>query len=185
MTNTSLILRLTRRLKSSGLKRLRKVGGKIAKIDADEDITLVDIKTQVDLGAKLKGRKDDDNAASKDVNVAEPNVFDDEEVIMNMAQTLTKIGMTYDKKIVAKETLLQESFKKLKAVEVSVSESTQETPTNDPKEMSKEDVQNMLEIIPVSEFKIEALQVKYPLIDWEIHSEGSRSLLELSFPSHT
>nr|GEW03299.1 hypothetical protein [Tanacetum cinerariifolium] len=33
----------------------------------------------------------------------------------------------------------------------------------------------MLEIIPVSEFKVEALHVKYPIIDWEIHSEGSRS----------
>nr|GEY55260.1 hypothetical protein [Tanacetum cinerariifolium] len=51
------------------------------------------------------------------------------------------------KKRVAKETLLQESFKKLKA-EVEVS---------------------------VAEFKVEALQVKYPLIDWDIHSEGSRS----------
>nr|GEV84329.1 hypothetical protein [Tanacetum cinerariifolium] len=79
------------------------------------------------------------------------------------------------KKKVAKETLLQESFKKLKAVEVSNSKSTQETPSNDPKEMSEEDVQNMLEIIPVSEFKVEVLQVKYPIIDWEIHSEGSRT----------
>nr|GEV90802.1 hypothetical protein [Tanacetum cinerariifolium] len=34
---------------------------------------------------------------------------------------------------------------------------------------------NMLEIIPVSEFKVEALQVKYPIIDWEIHTEGSRT----------
>nr|GEU36563.1 hypothetical protein [Tanacetum cinerariifolium] len=49
------------------------------------------------------------------------------------------------KKRVAEETLLQESFKKLKAVEVSGSESTQEITSNDPKEMSKEDVQNMLE----------------------------------------
>nr|GEU48807.1 hypothetical protein [Tanacetum cinerariifolium] len=69
------------------------------------------------------------------------------------------------KKRVTKETLLQESFKKLKAVEVSDSESTQETPSNDLKEMSEEDVQNMLEIVPVSEFKVEALQVKYPIID--------------------
>nr|GEX44550.1 hypothetical protein [Tanacetum cinerariifolium] len=61
-------------------------------------------------------------------------------------------------KRVADETLLQESFKKIKVVEVSGSESTQETPSNDPKEMSEEDVQNMLEIIPVSEFKVEALQ---------------------------
>nr|GEV22760.1 hypothetical protein [Tanacetum cinerariifolium] len=48
-------------------------------------------------------------------------------------------------------------------------------PSNDPKEMTEEDVQNMLEIIPVSEFKVEALQVKYPIIDWEIHTEGSRT----------
>nr|GEW50078.1 hypothetical protein [Tanacetum cinerariifolium] len=72
------------------------------------------------------------------------------------------------KKRVAKETLLQESFKKLKAVEVLGSE---EISSNDPKEMTEEDVENMLEIILVSEFKVEALQVKYPLIDWEIHTE--------------
>nr|GEX47347.1 hypothetical protein [Tanacetum cinerariifolium] len=241
------MLEKKRRSKSFGLKRLRKEG-KIAKIYANEDI----MKTQVDLGIELQGRKDDDNAASKDVNAVEPTVFDDEEVTMTMAQTLIKMkakkarllneqmakrlhdeeveqaaarekqekddlkraqvlqqqkyqslkrkpvsiaqarknmiiylknmvgykiehfkGMTYDKvrpifereynkvqtlfkpdkdveepqkKRVAEETLLQESFKKLKAVEVSV-----------------------------SEFKVEALQVKYPLIDWEIHSEGSRS----------
>nr|GEY48112.1 hypothetical protein [Tanacetum cinerariifolium] len=69
------------------------------------------------------------------------------------------------KKRVAEEKLLQESFKKLKAVKVSGSHSTQDTPTHDPKEMSEEDVKNMLEIIPVSEFNVEALKVKYPLID--------------------
>nr|GEY77729.1 hypothetical protein [Tanacetum cinerariifolium] len=42
------------------------------------------------------------------------------------------------KKRVAKETLLQESFKKLKAVEVSGSKSTQETPFNDLKEIKKD-----------------------------------------------
>nr|GFD36203.1 hypothetical protein [Tanacetum cinerariifolium] len=66
-------------------------------------------------------------------------------------------------------------FKKLKAVKVSGSESTQEIPSNDPKEISEEDVQNMLEIVPVSEFKVEALQIKYPIIDWEIHTEDSRT----------
>nr|GEY16333.1 hypothetical protein [Tanacetum cinerariifolium] len=86
-------------------------------------------------------------------------------------------GMTYDQKRAAKETLLQESFKKLRAkVKVSGSHSTQQdTPTVDPKEMSEKDVQNMLQIIPVAEFKVEALQVKYPFIDWEIYFEGSRS----------
>nr|GEZ44796.1 hypothetical protein [Tanacetum cinerariifolium] len=75
-------------------------------------------------------------------------------------------------KRVAEDILLQESFKKLKAVEVSGSESTQETPFNDPKEISEVDVQNLLEIVLVFEFKVEALQVKYPIINWEIHTEG-------------
>nr|GEU30215.1 hypothetical protein [Tanacetum cinerariifolium] len=203
-----------RRSKSFGLKRLRKVGGKIAKIDGDEDISLVDMETQVDLGAELQGRKDDDNVASKDVNAAEPTVCDDKkydnkqesidwnaiaeqiqekhfdnikkyqslkrkpvsiaQARKNMIIYLKNMvrykmehfrGMTYDK----------ESFKKLKAIKVSGSESTHDTPTNDLKKISEEDVKNMLEIVPISEFKVDALQVKYPLIDWEIHFEGSRS----------
>nr|GFA17467.1 hypothetical protein [Tanacetum cinerariifolium] len=190
----------------------------IKAIDANEDITLVDVETQVDMDAEFLRRKNNDSAA-KEVSAAEPVVFDDEEVTMTMAQTLIKMkakkarlldehmakkkyrslkrkpisvaqaGKKHNnllkehgwdvkeptKKRVAEETLLQDSFKKLKAVEVSGSHSTQDTLTNDPKEMSEEDVKNMLEIIPVYEFKVEALQVKYPLIDWEIHSEGSKS----------
>nr|GEV24270.1 hypothetical protein [Tanacetum cinerariifolium] len=68
-------------------------------------------------------------------------------------------GMTYDKKKkVADETLLRESFKNLRAAKVSGSKFTQEIPSNDTKEMTVEGVQNMLEFIPVPEFKVEALQ---------------------------
>nr|GEV70708.1 hypothetical protein [Tanacetum cinerariifolium] len=63
-------------------------------------------------------------------------------------------------------------FKKLRAAKVSGFESTQEIPSNDLKEMTEEDVQNMLETVPVLEFKFEALQVKYIIIDWEIYTEG-------------
>nr|GEW24807.1 retrovirus-related Pol polyprotein from transposon TNT 1-94 [Tanacetum cinerariifolium] len=217
------------------------------------------LNTLMEICATL--RKDDNNAAIKDESVAEPTVFDDEEVTITMAQTLIKMkaekarlldeqmakranvkkhldnirkyqslkrkpisiaqarknmivylknmagykmkhfkGMTYDKvrpifereynkvqtlfkhdkdvdeeptkKRVAEETPLQESFKKLKAVEVSCSHSTQDIPTDDPKEMSEEDVTNMLEIIPVSEFKVEALQVKEDLnVLWRLVKE--------------
>nr|GEW61893.1 hypothetical protein [Tanacetum cinerariifolium] len=74
-------------------------------------------------------------------------------------------------KRVVDETLLQERIKKLRAAEVSRFESTQEIPSDDPKEITKKDVQNMLEIVPVPKFKVEALQVKYPIIDWEIYTE--------------
>nr|GEV09308.1 hypothetical protein [Tanacetum cinerariifolium] len=144
-----------------------------------------------------EGRMKEDVTAVKEINVAEPKptVFDDEEVTMTMAQTLIKMKaekarildeqlakrlqdeeieqaaarekqekkdlerakvqtfIKFDrdeepaKKRGAEETLLQESFKKQRAkVEASV-----------------------------AELKVEALQVKYLIIDWEIYSEGSRT----------
>nr|GEV66025.1 putative reverse transcriptase, RNA-dependent DNA polymerase [Tanacetum cinerariifolium] len=76
-------------------------------------------------------------------------------------QTLFKLDKDVQepkKKRIANETLLQESFKKLRATKVSGSESTQEIPSNDPKEISEEDIHNMLKIVPVREFKVKALQ---------------------------
>nr|GFA85444.1 hypothetical protein [Tanacetum cinerariifolium] len=58
----------------------------------------------------------------------------------NKIQTLfkqDKYVQKIKKKRVADETLLQESFKKLRAAEVSGSESTQEIPTDYPKEITK------------------------------------------------
>nr|GEX73320.1 ribonuclease H-like domain-containing protein [Tanacetum cinerariifolium] len=180
-------LEKNRRSKSSGLKR-----GKLKAIDADEDITLVDMETQEEYEDKEENidwnvvaeqiqEKHHDNIKKyqslkrKPVSIAQAR--------KNMIIYLNNMagykmehfsGMTYDKvrpifemeynkvqtlfnpvkdveepqkKRVAKKTLLQESFKKLKAVKVSGYESTQDTPTNDAKEMSEEDVQNMLEII--------------------------------------
>nr|GEZ22547.1 hypothetical protein [Tanacetum cinerariifolium] len=154
--------------------------GEIAELDADEDVTLVDVD------ANTQGRMEEDVTAVKDINAAEsePIVFDDEEVTMSMALTLIKIKaekaiildermakrlqdeeIKFDqflkestnmfkpffksdrdeepsKKRPAKETLLQKSFKKLRAeVKVSGSHSTQEeTPTVDPAEISQEDI---------------------------------------------
>nr|GFB61744.1 synaptobrevin, longin-like domain protein [Tanacetum cinerariifolium] len=106
--------------KSTGFKRLRKVGtsqrvesftdtvvgaqedaskqreGKIKAINVDEDITLMNVEKDeevVAMDAELQGRNNQEevNVASKGVNAVEPTVFDDEEVIMTMAQTLIKM----------------------------------------------------------------------------------------------
>nr|GEU58086.1 putative ribonuclease H-like domain-containing protein [Tanacetum cinerariifolium] len=42
------------------------------------------------------------------------------------------------------------------------------------KEVSKEDLKEMMQLVPVEEVYVEALQVKHPIIDWEIHTEGKR-----------
>nr|GEY91660.1 hypothetical protein [Tanacetum cinerariifolium] len=113
--------------------------GRIEAIDGDKDITLIDMETEVELDVELQGRierKEDDNAAIKEVNAAEPTVFDDDEVRpifereYNKVQTFLKPDRDEEptKKKGAGETLLQESFKKLRAeVEFSVSHSTQDT----------------------------------------------------------
>ncbi|GKF30679.1 hypothetical protein Tco_0100477 [Tanacetum coccineum] len=93
----------------------------------------------------------------------------------NKVQTLFKRDTEIEKtntKRVAEETLLQESFKKLRKTKASRLESIQEQPTKDPKELSEEDLEKMLEIVLVEEVKAAVLQVKYPIIDWEIHTEG-------------
>nr|GEV12523.1 putative ribonuclease H-like domain-containing protein [Tanacetum cinerariifolium] len=80
-----------RRSKHFGLKRLRKVGGKIAELDADKDVTLVDMDTAAEMDADTQERMEEDVTAVKKVNAVEPTVFDDEEVTMTMAQTLIKM----------------------------------------------------------------------------------------------
>nr|GFA82212.1 hypothetical protein [Tanacetum cinerariifolium] len=42
-------------------------------------------------------------------------------------------------------------------------------------EVSEEDLKTIMQLVPVEEVYMEALQVKHPIIDWEIHSEGERS----------
>nr|GEY97357.1 hypothetical protein [Tanacetum cinerariifolium] len=69
---------------------------KIAAIDLDEDITLVDVEKDeevVSMDAEPQGRinQEEVNAATKDVSAAELTVFDDEEVTMTLAQTLIKL----------------------------------------------------------------------------------------------
>nr|GEW28812.1 retrotransposon protein, putative, Ty1-copia subclass [Tanacetum cinerariifolium] len=208
-------------------------GGKIEAIDANEDITLVDVETNkevVTMDAEPQERINQEgvNAASNGSGVVEQvqeRHLDNIRKYQSLKKKPVSISqskknmiiclknvtgykmehfrrMTYDKvrpifkreykkvqtlfkldkdveepkkKRVADKTMLQESFKKLKAVEVSGSESTQGIPSNDLKETTEEDVQNMLEIVLVLEFKVEALQVKYPIIDWEIHTKGSRT----------
>nr|GEX13375.1 hypothetical protein [Tanacetum cinerariifolium] len=41
--------------------------------------------------------------------------------------------------------------------------------------VSEEDLKQMMQLVPVEEVYVESLQVKHPIIDWEIHTEGQRN----------
>ncbi|GKD25486.1 hypothetical protein Tco_1231700 [Tanacetum coccineum] len=57
---------------------------------------------------------------------------------------------------------------------IESSEPSQKQQAEDTKELSKEELKKMIEIVPIKEVYIEALQRKYPIIDWEIYAEEQR-----------
>nr|GEY87393.1 hypothetical protein [Tanacetum cinerariifolium] len=52
--------------------------------------------------------------------------------------------------------------------------SAQEQPGEEEKELSQEDLQQLMIIVLEQRMNVEALQTKYPIIDWEIYTEDTR-----------
>nr|GEU54948.1 hypothetical protein [Tanacetum cinerariifolium] len=65
--------------------------------------------------------------------------------------------------------LEQESAKKQKTLEDIPEE------VKSPKEFSEEKVKEIMQLVPIEEVYVEALQVKHPIIDWKVYHEGQRS----------
>nr|GEZ37790.1 hypothetical protein [Tanacetum cinerariifolium] len=66
-------------------------------------------------------------------------------------------------------SLEQESVKKLKTLEEVPKEA------KSPDKVPEEKVKEMMQLVPIEEVYVEALQVKHPIIDWKVHTEGQRS----------
>ncbi|GJS11142.1 putative ribonuclease H-like domain-containing protein [Tanacetum coccineum] len=73
---------------------------------------------------------------------------------------------------VTKEELDQESSKRQKNSESS--ELAEEPRDKEADELSQEELQQMMIIVPEQGMNVEALQTKYPIIDWEIYTKGTR-----------
>nr|GEW01441.1 putative ribonuclease H-like domain-containing protein [Tanacetum cinerariifolium] len=74
--------------------------------------------------------------------------------------------------------LEQESAKKLKTSE-EVPEKVKSS-----EEVPEEKVKEMMQLVPVEEVFVEALQVKHPIIDWKVHTEGQRSYWKITRPRY-
>ncbi|GKC70887.1 zinc finger BED domain-containing protein RICESLEEPER 2-like protein [Tanacetum coccineum] len=89
----------------------------------------------------------------------------------------------------AEEELVQESSKRLKTRESLVP--AEEPKVKEEEELSQERIQQMMIIVPEQGMNVEALQTKYPIIDWEIYTEEARkedlvklwSLVKVKFTS--
>nr|GEX06296.1 hypothetical protein [Tanacetum cinerariifolium] len=72
---------------------------------------------------------------------------------------------------VAKEMEEEFTRKKSKGLKIKQGSSKRMKTSED---VSKEDLKGMMQLVPLEEVYVKALQVKHPIIDWEIHSEGKR-----------
>ncbi|GJZ14613.1 hypothetical protein Tco_0550290 [Tanacetum coccineum] len=88
-----------------------------------------------------------------------------EKLLLNFSHTSVP---TINAKGKGKEKMVESTAK------ASGSKHSQEHQTKDSKELYEEELKKMMEIVPVEEVYIEALQAKYPIIEWEIYSEEQR-----------
>ncbi|GJV54909.1 ribonuclease H-like domain-containing protein [Tanacetum coccineum] len=91
-----------------------------------------------------------------------------------MSQYIKNIGTAGSSKRDAEEELVQERLKRLKTGESSVP--AEEPKDKEEEELSQERIQQMMIIVPEQGMNVEALQTKYPIIDWEIYTEGARKV---------
>nr|GEX09920.1 hypothetical protein [Tanacetum cinerariifolium] len=69
--------------------------------------------------------------------------------------------------------LEKEQMKKQKSSEEAPES---KTPT---KEVSKDKIKEMIQLVPVEDVYVQALQVKHLIIDWKVHSEGERNYWQI------
>ncbi|GKC92046.1 hypothetical protein Tco_1157488, partial [Tanacetum coccineum] len=106
----------------------------------------------------------------KNVNSFIPIETEDREGASELADgssqaTITDSAEVESSKRAAEVELDHEGSKKQKTNEASGS--VQEQPEEEETKWSQEDLQQMMMVVPVEEVYVKALQVKYPIIDWE------------------
>nr|GEV47702.1 hypothetical protein [Tanacetum cinerariifolium] len=77
-------------------------------------------------------------------------------------------GMTFEE-LEAKFTVVW------KQVEDFIPMGSKEAAERFKRKKEEEKVKEMIQLVPIEEVYVEALQVKYPIIDWKVHTEGQRS----------
>nr|GEZ90682.1 hypothetical protein [Tanacetum cinerariifolium] len=70
--------------------------------------------------------------------------------------------------------LEQESTKKQKSSKEIIEEAKSS------EEVTEEKIKEMMQLVPIEEVYVEALQVKHPIIDWEVHTEGQRAYWKIT-----
>nr|GFC92027.1 hypothetical protein [Tanacetum cinerariifolium] len=98
------------------------------------------------------------------------------ELISDLMEDFVPMGSKEEAERIKRKSinLEQGSAKKQKTLE-EVTEEAQP-----PKEVPEEKVKEMMQLVPIEEVYVDALQVKHPIIDWKVHSEDQRSYWKIT-----
>nr|GEV27518.1 hypothetical protein [Tanacetum cinerariifolium] len=133
-----------------------KHGRKIDEINQDHDISLV----QHD--AEVQGRHE------KKIKFETEDISTAKTLLYIWKSASKDKGEDESSNMAAEEELEQENSKRQKTKESS------EPREKEDDELTQEDLQQMVTIVQVEEVYVEALHVKYPIIDWEFYIKESR-----------
>nr|GEZ08100.1 hypothetical protein [Tanacetum cinerariifolium] len=89
------------------------------------------------------------------------------ELINDLVKYQRQLCKSSEVPVLAKTAPLKEATKRV------LYESAKKAKTSE--EVLEEDLKTMMQLVPVEEVYVEALQVKHPIINWEIHTKGQRS----------
>nr|GEZ54796.1 hypothetical protein [Tanacetum cinerariifolium] len=69
----------------------------------------------------------------------------------------------------------------LEKEQVKKQKSSEEAPEieTSTKEFTEEKMKEKMQLVPVEDVYVQALQVKHPIIDWKVHTEGQRSYWQI------
>nr|GEW50725.1 hypothetical protein [Tanacetum cinerariifolium] len=95
----------------------------------------------------------------------------DQEILEAPLTTLDNPNKRFKRKGIRFE---REIVKKLKTSEEVPEE------VKSPDEVPEKKVKEMIQMVPIEEVYVESLQVKHPIIDWKVHTEGQRSYWKIT-----
>nr|GFC23966.1 hypothetical protein [Tanacetum cinerariifolium] len=116
-----------------------------------------------------------------DVQKAEEGVLYGEDIEAKFTQVwkriedFTPMGSKEEAEIAKRQGIILEK-EQVKKQKLSEEAPESKTPTE---EVSKDKIKEMMQLVPIEDVYVQALQVKHPIIDWKVHSEKERNYWQI------
>nr|GEV81572.1 hypothetical protein [Tanacetum cinerariifolium] len=148
------------------------------------------IDAQVSRDLEVQQEKEDMRMNEQIARDAEVVRIHAEEELQGMIDSLDKSNETIAKKQVEdfipmgskeEDERLKRKGLNLEQEHVKKQKSSEQAPEMEKssEEITEEKIKEMMQLVPVEDVYVQALQVKHPIIDWKVHTEGQRSYWQI------